>query len=283
METWFDSVIIQAIVLGVLQGLTEFLPVSSSGHLALCKQVIPGFQEPGMLLDVMLHVGTLAAVLAYYRREIGDLFRVAYELAFRKNAERDPESARLLLGIIIASVPTAIIGLLLEERVEVFSASLWKVGAALVATGVMLIAGKMISERVRQRPGNPGYLSSFLVGIAQGLAVIPGISRSGATISMARGLGTGGTEAARFAFLVSIPAIGGAALLKAVEHMDRIKGFTPEEAAAYIIGPLVAAMVGYAAIAAVMREIREGRFVYYSIYCLVLGLNAIVAGIYLGS
>ncbi len=275
--------IFQAIVLGILQGLTEFLPISSSGHLALCKQAIPGFEEPGMLLDVMLHVGTLAAVVAYYRADLMEVVRTAYRLISRGGTDKDAESKKLLWGIIIASVPTAVIGLLLEARVEEFGGSMWKVGAALLVTGIMLIAGKVVSDRVRQRPGNPGYATSLVVGLAQGLAVIPGISRSGATISTGRALGTGGAEAARFAFLVSIPAIAGAALLKIVEHLDQIKGFTLEQGVAYLAGPLVAAIVGYAAIAAVMREVREGRFVYYSIYCFLLGLNALVAGLYLGS
>ncbi len=283
METWFDSVIFQAIVLGILQGLTEFLPISSSGHLALCKQAIPGFEEPGMLLDVMLHVGTLAAVVAYYRRDIIEVVRMALRYLRGGRSGGDAESSKLLWGIVIASVPTAVIGLLLESRVEVFSGSMVNVGAALIATGVMLIAGKIVSERVTLRPGNPGHLAGFAVGVAQGLAVIPGISRSGATISMARSLGTGGAEAARFAFLISIPAIAGAALLKAIEYMEEIKGFTADQAVAYAVGPLVAAVVGYAAIAVVMREVREGRFVYYSIYCIFLGLNAVATGYYLGS
>lgn len=278
-----DSPVAQAIILGVLQGLTEFLPVSSSGHLALAQQLIPGFAQPGVLLDVMLHVGTLAAVLVYFRRELGEFLELGLRVLKRDWSEdRDRENTRLAIAIVVASVPTALIGIFLEDRVEALFESTAGVGAALLVTGAVLVAGEMLGRRAGEKPGNPGVANSFLIGIAQGIAVIPGVSRSGSTISVARALGIDGTVAARFSFLVSLPAVAGAALLTALKHADAIANFSGMEVVAYLAGPLAAGIVGYFAIGAVMRVVKGGRFMWFSAYCFALGLFAVCAGLFMG-
>jgi undecaprenyl-diphosphatase len=274
MESFLNSVTVQAVVLGIIQGLTEFLPVSSSGHLALAEKLLPGFNQPGMLLEVMLHLGTLAAVVIYYRRDLYDLACLAG--SYVKGGDHDPESKKLLLGVIAASIPTAVIGLLLEERVEVLADSALMVGIALMVTGAVLIVGEKVAARVTARPGNPGLGVSLLVGVAQGIAVIPGISRSGATISMARARGVGGPEAARFGFLISLPAVGGAALLKAVKHREEIMAFSAEQAGAYLAGAVVAGVVGYLAISVVMGAVKRGKLAWFSPYCFLLGAAAVI-------
>jgi len=272
-----ESPIFQALFLGVVQGLTEFLPVSSSGHLALAQQLIPGFEQPGILLDVLLHVGTLAAVVAYFWR---DLMEMAFQFAkWPAGTKPEPETVKLVLGVIIASVPTAAVGLFLEEEVEHLMMSREGVGAALILTAALLAGGAYLGARVARRPGNPLKVPSFFIGVAQGMAVIPGISRSGATISTARAFGVDPEAAARFSFLAALPAVGGAALITVAKNMEAIKGFGTEEVIAYILGPVVAAAVGYGAIAVVMRMLRRGSFKWFSVYCLVLGIAAVISGL----
>jgi len=270
-----DSPLVQAVILGFLQGLTEFLPVSSSGHLALAQQLIPGFHQPGVLLDVMLHVGTLAAVLAYFRRDLAGMA----VLAARPGSEEHRVERKLIIGIIIASVPTAAIGLMLEDRVEWMFGSAVGVGLALIGTAAILVLGAMIERRVKSDSEAPGPVKSFMVGMAQGIAVTPGISRSGATISMARSLGVEGEMAARFSFLASLPAVAGAAVLTAARNAEAIASFTWQDMAAYVIGPLVAAATGYAAIGAVMKTVTRGRFVWFAPYCAILGGGAVIYGL----
>ncbi len=273
-----DSPLVQAAVLGIVQGLTEFLPVSSSGHLALAQMLIPGFSQPGVLLDVMLHAGTLLAVMVYFRREILEVMRLAIDM-LKPGSEKDGESVKLVVGILLASVPTGIIGLAIEDSAEALFSSAVLVGCALLCTGFILLLGERLAKAASERAGYPVWWASLIIGVVQGLAVVPGISRSGSTISAARALGVGGSEAAKFSFLLSIPAIGGAAFISVVKHLEEIKGFTGTEALAYfLVGPLVAAAVGYVAIEAVMRSIRGGKFTWFSIYCFIIGAAAIFAG-----
>jgi undecaprenyl-diphosphatase len=280
METNPDVSLLRAVLLGLIQGLTEFLPVSSSGHLALAENLIPGFREPGILLDVMLHVGTLVAVVIYYRREILELLGFAWSWAVGAGGgartPTDGEAKKLIWGIIIASVPTAVIGLLIEHRVEAVGDSVGLTGLCLLGTAAILVGGELASRRVKAKPGHPDFLASFLIGVAQGIAVIPGISRSGSTIAAARALGTPGPEAARFSFLISIPAIGGAALLTAVKERDKIMAFTGAEALAAVVGPLVAGVVGFLAIGAMMRLISRGGLWWFAGYCALAGTAALV-------
>jgi len=278
MENFMESPLFQALFLAVVQGLTEFLPVSSSGHLALAEKLLPGFGQPGLLLEVILHVGTLGSIIVYYRREVLDLLRTGLSfLPGRPPAE--PESKKALFGIVIASIPTAVIGLLLVDRVEPMADSVFTVGLMLMVTGTVLLTGEFLFRRVPSRPGFPGWGKSLIIGVAQGLAVIPGISRSGATISAARAMGIDAGHAASFAFLVSIPAVIGAALLTLFKHRAEITLFRGEEIAAYLVGPLVAGVVGYLAIMVVMRTLRGGKFFWFSIYCFAVGSISLFFGL----
>ena len=279
MENLLSSPLLQALILGVVQGLTEFLPVSSSGHLALAQALIPGFNQPGVFLDVMLHVGTLAAVVVYFRRDLVALVRSLPQLV---RGGGDPVERRLWLGVLIASVPTGIMGVLLQDRVESMIGSVPFIGAALMVTGLVLLAGEALSKKVITRLGPPSLGRALLIGIAQGIAVIPGISRSGSTISAARALGITGPEAARFSFLLSLPAVGGAAFLTAIKNHAAIAASTSAQVAGYLAGPLVAAVVGFVAIGLVMRLLKSGRFVWFAAYCLALGSLSLGLGLYFG-
>jgi undecaprenyl-diphosphatase len=276
-----DAHVWQAVLLGIIQGLTEFLPVSSSGHLAIAQHYLPGFKQPGILLDVLLHFGTLVAVALYFYRDFKDL--VLNVAVGARHAVPLPEKPgwRLLIGLVVASVPTAAIGLVLEDRVEKWFESLSAVGAALIGTAVLLALGEFAARRREKIVGarhalplhqDPGIGQSLLIGVFQGLAVIPGLSRSGSTISAGLLCGVEGVTAARFSFLLSIPAVGGATAITLVKHLGEIQAGSAGEIAGYVLGPLMAAGVGYAGIGLMMRVMKRARLSYFAVYCALLGL-----------
>lgn len=250
----------EALLLGFIQGVTEFLPVSSSGHLAIAQQLLTGFRQPGILFDVMLHGGTLISLTIYFRRELKglvlSLFLNPYEGTHRS----------MLLKIAITLIPTGIIGLSLKGPAERMFTSMAGVSIFLIVTGVIVITSDRIrgwSHPLRKLT----YGDAFLVGVSQGLAVFPGLSRSGVTISSSLLRGIGREEAARFSFLISIPAILGAIAVEA----NNIGGLARSELVPYAAGTGLAALVGYLAIMVVMKAVTGRRFSLFGIYCLALG------------
>jgi undecaprenyl-diphosphatase len=269
--------VVQAVVLGVVQGLTEFLPVSSSGHLVLGQQLL-GLNEPELLFDISVHVGTLVAVIIFFRRDVARLISAAWRLAgmllrpvgLRKRVLAD-EQVRLGLLIVLGSVPTAIVGLALNQFAEQLFTSARLVGVALLATGGLLITTRLGQPPSRNgRPLTAGRV--LAIGLAQGLAVIPGISRSGTTIAVAMHLGIDRESAARFSFLLSIPAITGAALLGARD----LTALPPETLGILLAGTAAAGVVGYLALWMLVYLVRKGNLYLFSPYCIALGLAALV-------
>jgi len=253
--------LIEAILLGLLQGLTEFLPVSSSGHLAIAQHFLPTFQQPGVLFDVLLHVGTMVAVIIYFRRELLRLITSPW----RKDAEATVDR-RILLLIILGSVPTGIIGLLFKDFFEGLFHNLPVVAVMLLVTGTLLF----VSERLR-KPGRKEdqmtWSDAVVTGLVQGMAIIPGISRSGSTIATLLIKGVDGETAARFSFLLALPAVFGAALLS-LKDLDAVPaGDIP----AYLGGTAAALLVGLASIHLLMGVIRRRRLVWFSVYCWLAG------------
>ncbi|RMF47586.1 MAG: undecaprenyl-diphosphate phosphatase [Deltaproteobacteria bacterium] len=253
---------IHAIWLGLLQGLTEFLPVSSSGHLVIAQHFLPGFDQPGVLFDVLLHAATMLAVCLYFRRELTALLT---SLPGRTPEQRGHR--RLLGMILLASVPTAAIGLGFEDLFLSLFDSLKTVAVMLLVTGLLLL----VAERLR-RDGRPltgiNALDALLVGTVQGFAIIPGISRSGSTIAALLLRGVDGEAAARFSFLLALPAVGGATLLSLKDLGKVPAGDLP----AYLTGALVAFLVGLGAIHLLMGVIRKRRLSWFAIYCWIVGL-----------
>lgn len=249
----------QGIILGMVQGLTEFFPISSSGHLALAQQMMPGFEQPGLLFDIMLHLGTLVAVILYFRQDLKQLL----SSPFRRDIQ-SVQDRRYLRLLIAGSIPTAIIGLAFKDTVEKLFDRPLIVGGLLIVTGVLLF----VAERFRTSARKRLTLSDCLVtGVAQGCAVLPGISRSGTTIAALLLRGVEGQTAARFSFLLALPAVGGAALLslKDVEHLPRTE-FVP-----YLAGAGVACLIGLISIHALLRVIQQKRLYYFSLYCWIVG------------
>lgn len=251
-----------AILLGIVQGVTEFLPISSDGHLAIAQHYLPKFGQPGLLFDVMLHVGTLGAMLLYFQRDVGRLLAAP----FRRTVEGHRD--RRLLGLIVAaSVPTAIIGLALKNSVERWMENMLVVGAMLILTGTLLFVGERYRRSGRRGETSLTLTDAVLTGIAQGLAVLPGLSRSGSTIATLLFRGVDGETAARLSFLMGMPAIAGAALLSLKDLETLPAGDLP----AYLAGTAIAFVVGLCSIRLLLDIIRRQRLVWFSIYCWLIG------------
>lgn len=264
-----------AILLGALQGLTEFLPVSSSGHLVLLQQLF-SLHEPTLLFDLFLHIATLCAVCLIYRHDIGSIVTAWFERRSTSTPDTDQvslerTSARQLgVLLIIANIPTAIIGMGLESTFERLFATPWAVGVALVVTGFVLWSIKGRTAAHGTTDVGIGY--ALLLGCVQGLAITPGISRSGSTIAIALLCGIPREMAARFSFLMAIPAIGGAALLKSTS----LSTLSAEQLSILSIGMLTALTVGYLALRLLIRLVQQGELWRFAIYCWCVGLAAII-------
>lgn len=255
-----------AILLGIVQGITEFLPISSDGHLAIVQHYLPNFQQPGLLFDVMLHVGTLGAILLFFQR---DIIRLA-TAPFRRTGEARRDQ-RLLVLIAAASVPTAVIGLLLKDSVEQWKENMLIVGAMLILTGTLVFVGERYRRNGRRGEAALTVTDAVLTGIAQGLAVLPGLSRSGSTIATLLFRGVDGETAARFSFLMAAPAIAGAAMLS-LKDLDALPtGDIP----AYLAGTAVAFVVGLCAIRLLLDVIRRQRLIWFVLYCWLVGVALI--------
>ncbi|MBE0428767.1 MAG: undecaprenyl-diphosphatase UppP [Thermoleophilia bacterium] len=245
----------EALILGLLQGLTEFLPISSSGHLVVVPDLL-GWEIPSTSFDIVLHLGTLAAVLTYFWR---DVTQVVTSFFRRGNSAR--AGRRLGVYIALGTVPGIMAGGLLADRFEaLFEAPLY-VAIFLIVTGLLLVASEAAARRTRNLE-KMRIWDSLLMGAAQALAITPGISRSGATISAGLFLGLTREAAARFSFLLSIPIIAGAAVFKLGNGMAD----SPEGPAAMALGFLAAAVAGFAAIKFLMKFIRRHDlriFAYY--------------------
>ncbi len=251
--TWW-----QAALLGLLQGLTEFLPVSSSGHLALAQRLVPGFHQPGVVFDAMLHVGTTVAVLVH---EVAALRRMIATAAGRRLA--------LLLGLGTAA--TAIVAFPLKDLAEgAFGKVSW-VGVGLLVTAAVVLATRWLPGGARGE-NSTGWRDAVSVGLVQGLAVFPGVSRSGATIAAGLAGGLDRAWAARFSFLLSVPAVLGATAASLLGEREALATVGSGFWVSALIGAAVAAVSGYIAVRLVLRALSTRHFHRFAWYCLPLGL-----------
>jgi undecaprenyl-diphosphatase len=268
---------VEAIVLGIVQGLTEFLPVSSSGHLVLFQNLF-GLKEPALLFDICMHVGTLTAVIIVFYRELLDILWALFQIpgklkltgGLMRLCEVD-ESVRMALLIVVGSIPTAVIGLLFKEIINQLFGSITVVGLMLLVTGSLL----WLTQNMKNtgRPVRKTTLKdALLIGIAQGLAIIPGVSRSGATISTALFLGVDRKLASRYSFLLSIPAIFGALLV----GLDTPELQTTIPISTIVAGSVVSAIVGWIALVILLRIVKRGRLHTIAPYCWLVGTGTLL-------
>jgi len=272
----------ECLFLGIVQGVTEFLPVSSSGHLVIF-QVLLGQDEPQLLFDVMLHAGTLVAILAVFRKDIADLTRTVLGAAgIGKPADRP--ATWLPVAIVVGCVPTGVIGVAFSEQFERLFASTTAAGTGLMITGAILISTLWRKGAGSEGPENLSsriaIWQALLIGVAQGLAIFPGISRSGTTIAVALLLGVERELAARFSFLLAIPAIAGALVFE-------LKDYAPPAASAtsmgvMLCGAVIAAITGVLALKLLLGIVRKGQISLFAYYCWALGLLAIGYSVFKG-
>lgn len=281
--------LLQALLLGALQGATEFLPVSSSGHLKIGGALL-GIQEPELLFDIVLHVGSLLAVcIVYYKDILGviqGLFEGTRDILQGRGvrAALEHEGARLALFVVLATVPTGIIGLTLEKLVAGPLSSVGAVGFILLINSVILWSSRRVAKNApvpdaeadMEAGGklwNMSARTAVLIGVIQGIAVLPGLSRSGLTITACLFLAVPREHAARFSFLLSIPAILGALVLKM--DLELIRNADPQVLLRYGLGALTAGVVGYLCLIFLLKLLKGARFHHFAWYCAIAGLLAI--------
>ena len=283
--------IFKALIMGIIQGVTEFLPVSSSGHLAIFKHILKFNTETGLLFDVLLHFGTLVAIFIAFYKDLKELFMegigLVVDLFFNcfvlithlfhnsKTEYRkvcDTQYRKFVVLIIISSIPTAILGFAMKDRIESFGNSVLMPGICLIITGLLLLICNGLPNG-KKNLDTTGYQEAFAVGVSQGIATLPGLSRSGTTITVCRFLGLEQEFAVKYSFLMSIPAVLGAAILECKDLNGT--NITSTEVSYYVVGMIVAAIVGFMCIKSMLLIVRRKKFTYFAFYCIIAGIIAV--------
>ncbi|WJI10571.1 undecaprenyl-diphosphate phosphatase [Methanobacterium sp. CWC-01] len=267
--------IIQALILGMVQGLTEFLPISSSAHLVIVPELLG--VESSLAFDTLLHVGTLIAVISYFRSDVIAMIKAFFSSLADiprgrfKEEIRNDQFKRLAWLILVGTIPAGLMGILLKDFFESLFSSVSAVGFFLLITGFILWGVERM-PRGEKKTKEISFTNSLIVGIAQGCAIAPGISRSGATIATSLYLGFDREMAARFSFLLSIPAILGAAL---IQLKDLTAGF--DISTGSFVGGLISAMIfSYLAIKFLMGYIKKHSLVIFAYYCWTVGIITLI-------
>ena len=262
--------LLKAVFLGTLQGLTEFLPISSSAHLRIVPEML-GWGDPGAAFTAVIQIGTELAVLIYFRKDLWRIGSTWVKSLFRAEYRGHLDS-RMGWFIIIGSLPIVVLGIFLKDTIEEDFRNLWIIGTTLIVLGIILGIADRVSAN-RKRIKDMSLRDAILMGVAQACALIPGVSRSGATISMGRFLGYEREAATRYAFLLAVPAVVGAGLfeLKEIPHGDNTYGWGPT-----IVATVVSFIIGYAAIAWLLRYISTNSYLPFVIYRIGLGTLTLV-------
>lgn len=261
--------VVKAVVLGVVQGLTEFLPISSSGHLVIGSEIL-AFQGKGVTFDVFLHIGTLFSVIVVFRHEIAAMIAAPFYYLAGNREDNVLRDLKWDLLVIISVLPAVAVGLFFKDAIEVVFSSLSVVFIMLFVTGILMIASRFLPT------GNVSLRGShaFLIGCAQAMAILPGLSRSGSTIFAGMAMGVDRQVVARFSFIMSIPAILGALVLQLGAVVDNPPAM--ESFFSIIAGTLAAAISGYFAIVLLLDIVRRNRLQWFGYYCLVLSCGGAV-------
>lgn len=260
---------LEAIVLGVVQGLTEFLPISSSAHLLILSQLF-GWEDPGAAFTAVTQIGTELAVILYFRREIAAILRAWARSIVSADARHDPD-ARMGWLVIIGTIPIGVLGLLFADQIETVARNLWLTATMLIVFGLLLGVADALGTR-RKTERDLTVRDGLLYGLAQSLALIPGVSRSGATITGGLAMGYTRAAAARYAFLLAIPAVLASGLFEARKIGDEANvAWGPT-----IVATAIAFVIGLSVIAWLMRWLTTRSFLPFVVYRLALGLLVIV-------
>lgn len=262
--------VLQSFLLGLIQGLTEFLPISSSGHLALGEYFLGAGTEAGITFEVVVHFGTLCSIVIYYWKDLIKLFKAGIAFLGSPSQKKDDPDVRIILFILVSMIPAFIVGFTLKDQVEQFFDDPLFVSGMLIVTGFILFMTKF----AKQPEGKVTLGKSFLIGIAQACAMIPGISRSGSTISTALYLGVKREDAANFSFLMVIPVIAGAMLLQIKEMLEL--GVSDAQTMSLVVGFFTAFISGYYALKYLIIILKKKGFHYFAYYCWLIGAAGIV-------
>jgi undecaprenyl-diphosphatase len=256
---------LEAIILGIIQGLTEFLPVSSSGHLELAKVILgdDSLPEESMLMTVVLHGATALSTIVFFRKDILELFKGLFQ--FKNN-----EEFKFSLNIVVSMIPAAVVGVLFDDEIEAFfGGKVLLVGSMLLITAVLLI----LADKAKNTEKKVGIKEAIIIGVSQAIAIMPGISRSGATISTSVMLGVDREKAARFSFLMVVPLIMGKIAKDVLDGaFDVIDGSMLN----YGVGFIAAFVTGILACTWMIKLVKKSKLKYFAYYCLVVGVIAIV-------
>lgn len=262
--------LLEAVFLGIVQGLTEFLPISSSGHLVLVEFLLK-IKLDDLSYEVFVHFGTLFSVLLVFRRTIGAMLKAVWLQIFsfipnRRKANFEDENAGLFWFIIVGSIPAGFAGLFFKSQIEKSFGSATFAAIMLLVTGAILFSTAFFKTHKNRM----GFVDAIWIGIGQALAILPGISRSGITISAGIFRGVDKSKAAEFSFLLSLPAIFGASLIELREVLGN--PLLQQNLAVYLAGAVSSFGVGYAAIRFLLRVIKKGKFQYFAYYCFAVGI-----------
>jgi len=276
--------LVEAILLGIIQGLTEFLPISSSGHLVIAQHYL-GLKESLVFFDVMLHLGTLFAVLVVYRGTIGRLVVGGFSTLGSAQFYQKPITTiktkvelRFIWLILLGTIPTGIIAVLFKDQLESLFDNVQLVSITLILTGVILQLPRIRKQKMDSAESQAEDMETWhapFIGFAQGCAITPGISRSGTTISLALFLGVPAKTAAEYSFLLSIPAILGAVIMKLKDMGDTTIPYH-----ILVVGMLASFIVGYIALRFLLVVLNRGKFSLFSYYCVALGLISLFVSIF---
>ncbi|MBQ3583656.1 MAG: undecaprenyl-diphosphate phosphatase [Lachnospiraceae bacterium] len=286
--------LLESIILGIIQGIAEFLPISSSGHLAIFKKIF-GLSDVGLTYDILLHAGTLVAVFIVYWSDIWKLIKegVGIIVDALKNVGRFFSSKvkkqdanyikivntayrKFVILIIISTIPTGIFGLVFKKIFNLDNPALIVPGISLLITSLMLFIVDDLPAGTKT-PKEMTYKNALIIGIAQGIATLPGISRSGTTLTVGVLNGLERKFAVKYSFIMSIPAILGACVLDLKDLFSPENSITSTELTYYLIGAVVAAVVGYICIRVLLNLFKNRKMKYFSYYCFVAGMIAIIA------
>jgi undecaprenyl-diphosphatase len=284
---------LKAVIMGFVQGIAEFLPVSSSGHLAIMKHILHMQTDTGLFFDVLLHLGTLVAIFIAFWKDIKELIVEGFKILidFFINVGRMSQKLfhgkqrveykkiistpyrRFVILILLSTIPTGIIGVIFEHAIEVASATLLVPGLCLILTGLLL----SIADRVKlgtKTEVDASYKEAGLIGVAQGIATLPGLSRSGTTITACLLAGFDRSYAVKYSFIMSIPAVLGAVILQMRDFSVDMIG--QSNLLNYMVGTVVAAVVGYISIKTMLVVVRGKKFKYFAYYCFTIGIIAVI-------
>lgn len=270
-----------AVILGIIQGLTELLPVSSSAHLVIAQSLIKDFHQPGVLFDVILHLGTLTAVIFFFRKDLTDMLRALVPNNVFANPGNDEAREernirrKWVLLIVIGTIPAGVVGLLFKDQIHDLFESVETAAFMLMITGLLLFASDNIKDAVR-RENSTNIVDSIVIGIAQAIAIIPGISRSGSTITFGIFRKLDRETSARFSFLLSIPAIFGACILEA-RYMTNLH---TSDAWIYGVGFLTASVTAFFSLKFLFIILKKSVLRYFAYYCWGVGCVTLIAKIW---